>query len=257
MRFENYLTEALMKINPKDIDTIYKYLKPWVTEINKNIDDIIYNKTDNLTTTINKIYKLPKTIVGLVSVYTIKNIPSLKLFTNKSMKKANIIRPLNVVIGFSDEGYCAYNSNEDTLIISLEITALEETLESYTNNRGYEIDDGLLDILYSKDGIKGKITHEITHWLDDVNHDLYLSKILSNSKRATNYIKKYGTRESSPAEIQAIVHEFNYLRNAWKFWDDITFDDLIDIMGWDIDKNTRKAILKRMYREKLLGKKMK
>lgn len=79
---------------------------------------------------------------------------------------------------------------------------------------------------------------------------------MRDPKRGETYIRKYGERESTPAETQAIVHELNYLKSVWDFWDDLTFDDLMEIMGWGINQKSRKAIIKRMHREKLLGKKM-
>lgn len=255
MRLQKFLTEALMKIDKKDVEAVYKYLDPWVKEINKGINNIDkYDDTTSLRNTCDKMLKYKKQVVGFNSVHAIKNIPSSEIFKSKIAKKASIIKPIDVIIGFCDNDNSLYDPNSNAIVICLSIYELEETIDMFDDEE--TIDTDFLDKIFSKNRIKGTIAHEITHWLDDAEHDLHLTKILSTGKKSVAYIHKYGTREATPAETQAIVHELNYLKSVWDCWDDITFDDLIHIMGWDISKDAKKQIIKRMHRENLLGKKM-
>lgn len=114
------------------------------------------------------------------------------------------------------------------------------------------------DLIFSKERLRNGLTHELTHWLDDFYHNEAIRKIA--------VLQKFNNK----TEINAQIHVISMLkiRNEDK-WDRLT---IFDILSMDSSlKDTYRALseigkkeaiswvktlLKRMYREKLLGKKM-
>lgn len=113
-------------------------------------------------------------------------------------------------------------------------------------------------LYFSKNRLQNSLTHELTHWLDDFHHN--------ESIRKAALISKFNGK----IEINAQIHVISMLKLRNKSsWDNINIFDLLNLDQSlkdtyrklsSINKKESikwlKSLMKRMYREKLLGKKM-
>jgi hypothetical protein len=124
--------------------------------------------------------------------------------------------------------------------------------------------------------IKGSIYHELSHWIRDTLHNNNIHKKLSDfhysgdsSPKNIQKILYHGeeTEYTTDYEIDAQIHAIKQLkRNYRSDWDSLNFSDMLDLnaslkhithalKGNNLNRWMRK-IKSRMYREGLLGKKM-
>ena len=129
-----------------------------------------------------------------------------------------------------------------------------ELLKQYMNIDAYNE----FKLYFSKDRLQNSLIHEMTHWLDDYYHNKYVRRLA--------LLQKF----NSKAEINAQIHVIAMLKIRYSSdWDYMTiFDVLLKDQSLkdtyrrlsELDKKEAikwlKTIMKRLYREKLLGKKM-
>jgi len=125
--------------------------------------------------------------------------------------------------------------------------------------------------------VKGSISHEISHWLDDTNNQKHITKMI-NVAAGEQYHKQSKTFNRGEAdqymtdyEINAQTHALKQLKRSigQEAWDKLTFNDLYAIepslrvnkeriskISPEALKRFVKLTLRRMHRENLLGKNM-
>lgn len=115
---------------------------------------------------------------------------------------------------------------------------------------------------FTEEKIKGSIHHELSHWLDDTEHNYHITKSLESpaENRDSNI-------NATTMEIQGQIHNIKQLYNKYKdIWDELSFEELLNHsptlsnihnqLPFKIRDKWVMDIKKRMYRENLLGKKM-
>jgi len=122
--------------------------------------------------------------------------------------------------------------------------------------------------------VRGSIAHEVSHWMRDAIHGKQLSKMLTRAdkdprNRAKILHKGMGDDYLTDYEIDAIIHDIVDVRRRYSKdeWDDLTIEDLLDITPTVNITRAKlrgkqrelfmKLILKRMNRERLIGRNMK
>jgi len=125
---------------------------------------------------------------------------------------------------------------------------------------------------FSGKSIKGSIYHELAHWIDDSKHNFHITKGLKKSAEIgnTDNMKRDGSNLFTDYEIEAQVHAIKQLKREFnKSWDVLSWNDIIQFKpsfnviktelhrsGSKVQKNYHKRMVKRLNREKLLGKLM-
>jgi hypothetical protein len=116
--------------------------------------------------------------------------------------------------------------------------------------------------------IKGSIHHELTHWIDDTLHNKHIKKrAIISTETGTDMTKKGLPINADKLEIEGQIHNIYQLKKEFsQIWDNLSFDDLIKLsttlsvvnkeLKGDINKQWRKNLKKRMWREGLFGKNM-
>ena len=248
IRFKQYLLEKTFRLG-KDVDYIYDtFFKGFVKAINSgHWDGSIPNKI---------------------------HINSQELSSNDA-KKAHAINPITIHRAFGHGN--AYQPIKHIITLDVNSNALDvfsnygvngnlEKAKNLVGNRGeLWLDD------ISEKRIKGTIYHELSHWLDDTFHNNHLLRMVKKAHEDSSAVNQGGkTSTSSKYEINAQIHAIKEMKRHFKKseWDAMTWDDLVaksaalDTMS-NLNKEAndykhwRKELLKRMAREKLLGKNMK
>ena len=127
----------------------------------------------------------------------------------------------------------------------------------------------------SPNKIKATIAHELSHWLNDVLHNSHIEKVVDLSAEYNDRsILKLGKEDVNMThfEIDAQIHGIKTLKQQFSTaqWNKMTIGELMDKYpslhqiwrdtqkyGNNIVDIWKKLLLKRMAREKLLGKNMK
>jgi hypothetical protein len=248
MKFKNYLNEKTFAIGA-DVDYIYKkYFK-------KAIDDFKKGKKE-----------------------TIVNFPTSKFSTDdlksQKAKKAHEINPLIIYIGIFD--CCSYNPVESIIRLTFNMSAVNLLKANDIKKIKYLLSDEEYKRYlneFSSSSIKGSIYHELSHWLNDTFHNKNILKRIQKSKNINSYkpLTRFNVTVFSDYELDAQVHALKQLKRDYKKdWDDLTWNDvIIRKPSFDFIKRTlksssnkarndyKKRLLKRLNREKLLGKGLK
>jgi hypothetical protein len=245
MRLKQYLTEKTFNIN-KDVDYIFnKYFK-------KLYIAILLDKWDGKFET--------KTFMS-------SDLPS------KEAQDASKLNPIKIVITTADTGnfymslnhYIQLSPNTNVLNILRNYGSIKDATLMVTDR------SKIIAFKNELNGVKMKdsIYHELSHWLDDTFHNFFLSKTVKLSLETGKYLQKQGKNNvnASKIEINAQIHTIKQLKRVFsKKWDNLSFMDMLaldgsfswvwgDLKGREFDI-WKKDILKRMAREKLLGKRM-
>lgn len=251
--FKQYLIEKTFNIG-KDVDMIYK---------------IMFKKfTDNFQ-------KKSPYIPPLVSQKEI----SSSMLKSKKAQEAHKLNPITIIGGIDEEGKNYYEPFHKMIKLSLNISALA----LLRDNEGV-LKDSLefIDIPQRKnyltefDGssIKSSIYHELSHWINDTLHGGHIKKMLAHMETATEkeyyYIIRQGEEDIAVTsyELDAQIHAIKQLKrlnknkwNLYSFGDLLSLNPSLNIIYNKLSSEGRlkwkKKLLKRMVREKLLGKNMK
>ena len=216
--------------------------------------------------------------------------PPLRLGTTKMLTSPDCIKAdkenrMNIVTT-QDNQYNPYGTSVLGPFISIAINQdVLEIIRRAHNSFTYALElipssqHDMFKTEITPERIKGSIHHELSHWLDDTFHNRHISNRLEWSKQAAEKHKDYKKASNiitqgkknvglSNYEINAQIHAIKQLKRAnEKIWDLLSFEDMIKLNASltqlmnDVKKigeygTWKKALLKRMYREKLLGKEM-
>jgi hypothetical protein len=243
----------------KDVDMIYNmFFKESVKEI---------EKTGVVTTDTFKAFKIGS---GLLQ----------SVICKKAHKKNPVTIYVNNFSKFADVGMNHYAPQEKRISIGIQISALEFVLEECNGviaDAIFHLRDKnkfpLLKSEFKEYKIKGTIHHELAHWLDDSLYGGFLGRELNKmqvmaSKKKRPTVKNVDIYASS-IEIQALIHNIVQAKRQipQDEWDRLYFDDLMNIipsvnvsynrLSYKEQKLWLRNLRERMFREGLLGKKMK
>jgi len=195
-------------------------------------------------------------------------------FKSKPCKEAHNKAMLMIRGSSNGDTYYSHNPTHDTIYISLPLDNIE-ILEYYQESSLYIGKVSLKTIAqlmlhpddrkqwldsFTDANMKAKIRHEIVHWLDNVLHNRFLDTAkLPTSLKNIN---------SSSWEINAVLNSILEFKRTMSqdAWDKLTFEELTTYPALQGSKQQvekvgeyprwKKIMLKRLAREKLLGKNM-
>lgn len=254
MRFQRYLTEKTYRIN-EDIKYIYESsgMKNFMNKLKK--DNLPAGLISNILNNDNIVFK---------------EFSSGDLKT-KDSKAAHLVNPVKILVGIFPGA--TYKPQTKEIFVG----PPQNPLQIVLNKKVEIIDKSLLNVFeneLTETRIKATIAHELSHWISDSTHNFHLSKLVSIADELkSGEIMKLHQKDVNMTyfEIDAIIHGMKAVRSkiGRKKWDTLTFDKASELYpslwsvmhnlkqyGNDIVKLYRKLVLKRMAREKLLGKSM-
>lgn len=286
MRFKRYLIEKTFSIS-RDVKYVYENgFDPLVSEIWKQAGSgrfLDFNQ-----------YSIERLLKGKYGKYftAVKNGKSIEFkqilsekFPSKDSKEATKVHPLVCFCGIFRDGswyrplktiQAMEGKSWDRAAIK--ITIHFQALNLLLNGGQKDIPKEQLKHLYQEfrpERIKATISHEISHWLNDTNHNYHIQKLLKTVMELENQeILKLRKKDVNLThfEIDAQIHGLKQLKMQHKKdWDMLTLADifnmysgvrsvaktLYDAHGKDVFYIWQKAIIKRLARENLLGKNMK
>ena len=197
------------------------------------------------------------------------------ILKDKESVEANKLNMCLIIV--NDEKYDnAYQPENSFIFISAPKSAAKFVLEEGGDLEtaikelklyGQDSQARTLPMEFTEERIKGSIHHELAHWIDDTMNNRHIYKTLQGFVKAGKRPRDF---VGSKIEIHAQIHNIKQLYNKFKDkWDDITFDDLIDmsasltVVDYKLlgkknyrNKQWRRDLKTRMNREGLLGKKM-
>lgn len=248
---------------------------------------LLNEKTFAITKDVDYLYKkYVKKVMDGIKAGKVKKMPktitiSSKELKSKDAKKAHAVNPVSITM-FSKEGN-GYNPIDGEIYLSPHAQITQLMLQS-------DIDTVAAENLWSKktkrhakrevatDVMLSSINHELTHWIDDSLHNRHIKKSVSQAyyantlkaAEAASHSRGAKTSVGSDFEITAVINGMKQIKRKTdkKEWDRMSWEDLIDIvpiLGVTVGATKatgtydrwRKLFLKRMAREKLLGKNMK
>ena len=201
---------------------------------------------------------------------------------SEDCKKAHLINPVKIYIGIFKEGNY-YMPSAGLISISINynfLSLLFQTMNADYNEELFlpidfkkllmyttlsNVDKALTEITPLK--WENSIHHELAHWLDDTFHSLHIGKTLQKTKgKIAPY---YGVKNInvSHMEIEAQIHSIKFLKQKFaNVWDTFTIFDVLNkdtsmrFIYQGLPHEERKIwidhLLKRMAREKLIGRNM-
>lgn len=274
MRLKRYLLlEKTFNIS-KDVDYIYKRcFASMMKEIKKHSDF----SEDDITKLLNgKHGKFFRDVLSY-SDSTLDTIDSSEL-PSKQAQEAHWANHANIRCGvFADAnyykplkpGYCMIQISINPTAFALALNG-KETIEK-------NVPPNLLSQFYNDlepARIKVSISHEISHWLNDTFHNFHISKLLKIAKELSKpEMVKLHKKDVNMThfEIDAQIHGIKQLKKSHrKDWDNMNLKDVFHLYtslnymakqilgnyGKDVFNVWQKLLMKRMAREKLLGKNM-
>ena len=215
------------------------------------------------------------------------NTLNSSIFKTKDCKKAHSINPVNIYCGvfeggsFYNVGRINYTSDPYYIKISLKYEAISyQVLNNFNIDKLRYRDKKTIQNDISESRIKSTIYHELSHWLSDTLYNNHLTKLVTLSKELNKkdlLLLSNKNIDITYFEIDAQIHAIKNVKrlNDKKFkakkWDDMTLTDLAyeysvlkriamdlcSMYGKEVFEVWQKALVKRMNREKLLGKNMK
>ena len=242
------------------------------------------NQLSNLL--IEKVYDIDDDVNLIYNIYFKKDIEDIKesgfvtpdmfkkerLTTNQLRsdlcRKANILNNCMILINAPEISAPAnyYSPKRNTISISINQSALDFVVVGFKcdlNKAAAYDNSGNIKNEFSESTIKGHISHELTHWLDQTFNKNSVERTLEkrNQTKDTSNINKHYIEINS--QIANIVQAKKLYIETW---DDMTFADLVKIVIplHTITKQLQpteraewlKNLKKRMFREGLLGKNM-
>jgi hypothetical protein len=195
------------------------------------------------------------------------------ILTPSDSIKANELNPCKILTNFN-RNTNSYHPKLKEIRVGVNVAALD-FLKDYDGNillATKQLPNNLKTSFYnefSEVKIKGSIHHELNHWIDDSLHNQYLSKTLDKAQeKGYDSVFKDGV-DTTFMEIQGQLGNIKQLKNKYNdVWDNLTTDDLFKLSPTlftihnslkdkpDIRKTWLRNLKTRMYREGLLGVKM-
>jgi hypothetical protein len=252
------------------------------------LKDLLLEKTFKITADVNYVYKVGGFEKFLKEFKKDKNnFPSANrirhgediLFTiidsdklkTIDAKKANLANPVIISCGVFDKG-SFYIPGEKQLSISFH----HPVLSIYANRTEDTLPPSQLKRFnneITEHRIKAAISHELSHWISDSLYNTHIGKLIQRAEELkSDDIMKLDKKDVNMTyfEVDAQIHGIKELKRKFKSkWDDFTLYDIFEKYpslnsiashlyqyGQDILNIWQKMLLKRMAREKLLGKNM-
>lgn len=257
MRLRQYLNEKTFTIS-KDVKYIWeRAFEKYINSLKKNnykksnsanVDDAVKNGMD----------------INLLIINS-SELPS------KDAQEANKINPIDIFCGVYSKGNFYNPSNK-----KIELSLHKQVLNLIFTGRENDIPESQIKSFYQElqpERIKSTIAHELSHWLDDTNHNFHITNVLKIAKELSkpDYIKlNKKSVNMTYFEIEAQIHGIKQLKmQNKKTWDELTLADLffkytalssiakeVYSYGKEIGDIWQKMLVKRLSRENLLGKNM-
>jgi hypothetical protein len=222
---------------------------------------------------------------GILKKNTFKSFQAdTSILKSAICKKAHKKNPVDIYVNyfilFSNVGINHYNPVEKQISIGIQNNARNFAL----NELNGVIDDAIFHLTdknqfslfkseFMEYKIKGTIHHELAHWLDDSLYDGFLGRELKKMQVMSSKGKRPTVKNvdiyASNIEIQALIHNIVQAKRmmSQEEWDKLYFDDLMSFipsvkvvynrLPYGEQKLWLRNFRERMFREGLLGKKMK
>lgn len=196
------------------------------------------------------------------------------ILKNELCIKANKINPCKIIINhYTDtDNYYTNHYNPSDKIISISVG---RSAINYAKDNGGDLIKSLKELTssiqrerftkeFTISRIKGSISHELSHWLDDTFHNSHISKYITKNKDAN--LSHY-SKNTSYLEIESQMQNIRQIHREYAdIWDLMSFDDMLShapslhIISQRLTYTERinwtNKLKKRMNRENLLGKDM-
>ena len=187
----------------------------------------------------------------------------------KDAKAAHLVNPITIEAGIFNGSF--YNPGKKLMRVGFPIDAAHIILtnqEVPENQRKYLLNE------MKETKIKATIGHELSHWINDSMFGFQISKLVKIADELkSGDVLKLHKRDVNMThfEIDAMIHGIKAVKSKIgnKEWDTLTFEQVGELYtslwsvikklgyyGKDIAAIYKKMVLKRMDREKLLGKNM-
>jgi hypothetical protein len=289
MRLEQYLTEKTFNIN-KDVEYIYnRCFKGLVDEIHKQTGKDVNFDSDAIMRLVNGKYdwffrRVQKNEIWIEYEQLLsEDLPS------KSAKEASKVNPTVIFCGVFKKGnyYVPQESAKQTtkgidrsiISLSLNPSALHFALTGGIKEpaaQAMEVSGQMKSFRqeFKPQRIKATIAHELSHWMNDTFHNYHITNMLKLARELSDLeINKLGKKDVNMThfEIDAQIHGIKQLkRSISKIWNELEIKDVLFRYnslrhmgtviykghGKEIGDIWQKLLIKRMSREKLLGKNM-
>jgi len=247
------------------------------------LNEATYDITQDVDWIFNKYFK---TYVKALQNGKLPKSPKFSFSSSKLKsdicKKAHKINPIKIVYG--DRSGNSYIPKTSTITISVQPSAVGAIEYYYSNLRKASDTDITLRKIgestltnrnklstwlreFDTDRVKGSIRHELTHWLDDTLHGRFINKWIKDRNSGSKQKHKYvgSTDFERNGSFSNIIDKHRAIPK--KEWDSLTFEDLVSItpsltVVRDNLKRVgeyaewKKSMIKRLSREKMLGKNM-
>ena len=194
------------------------------------------------------------------------------ILSTKAAKQAHEVNPVKIELGINKQG-SYYNPGKSKIVVSLNWDAMNLMLSGDIsvvpqNKRKMFKEE------FKPHRIKSAISHELSHWISDSLHNRHITNVINKARefQDPNIIKMGKSNVNmTHFEIDALIHGIKQLRIEKRdIWDKLTFDGMFQLYtalggvdasiqwnnGLDMADEWKKTIIKRMAREKLLGKNM-
>ena len=275
MRLNRYLLNEKTFNIKKDVDFIYKKsFKDILDIINKHWMDFFM-----LSSVLYKRLGTKKWQNIIIDEF------DTSLLKTKPAREAHLANPAKIVVCITDKGFfyrpavsinAVLGKTDSLSLIQLSFhgLALDVVLKG-DFSLVPEKQRKWLKNEFGSDKVKASIAHELSHWISDTKHNFHISKLLKTahelSKPDIVLLHKKNVNMTY-FEIDAFVHAIKQVRSAHrKKWDSYNIEDLFSLYpslfqiatellrayNKDVLDVWQKSLLKRLAREKLLGKGMK
>lgn len=244
----------LLNIDNKEIEKISMKFNVWLKKYQKIWKNL---KFDEGKKYLNSIYdKLTvKSIDGTI-IWKVQKFSS-SIFQSSLLKECHSKNPITIYIGFV-EPVSGYIPHKKAICAGIHLPELEDYCNYLEDEVGSEdIQDSAIQA-FSFPRLKATISHEIAHWVDDTEHNFYLSTKADSGQIYTKYSEAF----YAPFEIQALIHSVaNMKKDNEDVWNQLYWEDVLEYdpnLGdmWYGDEVFRKLLRKRLYRENLIGTQM-
>lgn len=271
MRLQQYLNEALIKVDESDIKMLYKPLEKVVKLYHKSFKDYdAYMKFGDL---VNNLSFMNIRGEKIKKLDIIKGKEFVRKVKSESIKEAYEKNPLDKIIyGFSVDMSSFYEPEDNIIAYLINIKHLAD----YWTTEDEKEKEKILYVLKrseSEEFIKSSIRHELTHYVDNSLHGNFASKYIHRARKVLSKgdekkaWKIFSQGKEDPYlgsfEINAIVNQVDELKRIFKgIWDEMTIEKLFKKLNMaqhaqKYGDKFLKPVLKRLYKEDLLGIQMK
>ena len=252
MRLKKHLiTEKTFRVN-EDIKFIYdKAFKQFVKDFAKG------------TVPAN----IQKWIIDLKEII-ITTIESSELKT-KDSKAAHLVNPVTIEAGIFNGSF--YNPTTKIMRVGFPVDAAHILLTKQDVPKPQRV---YLENEITEAKVKATTGHELSHWISDSTRGFQISKLVRiAAELKSGDVLKLHKKDVNMTyfEVDAIIHGIKAVKSKVgnKEWDTLTFKQVgelytslwsvikkLEYYGSDVAAIYKKMVLKRMHREKLLGKNM-